>query len=94
MEQIEGYVSVIFPVKKSKNDNGKEYFYISFQRENSQVKVVCFSREQRLRLKKCKSESASCAISNVLKEDNGFKLTNSMTVKSETLAFAKNKNCK
>ena len=94
MQQIEGYVSGIFPVKKSKNDNGKKYFYIIFQRENSQVRVVCFSPEERLRLKKRKSESASCVISNVLKENNGFKLTNSMTVKSETLAFGKNKNCK
>ena len=94
MQQIEGYVSGIFPVKKSKIDNGKKYFYIIFQRENSQVRVVCFSPEERLRLKKRKSESASCVISNVLKENNGFKLTNSMTVKSETLAFAKNKNCK
>ena len=68
MEQIESYVLGISPVKKSKNDNKKEYFDISFQSENSQVKALRFPPEKWSRLKKYQSESTSCVISNVLKK--------------------------
>ena len=94
LEQIDSYVLGIHPVKKSKNDNKKEYFEISFQSENSQVKALCFPPEKWSRLKKYQSESTSCLISNALKENSDYKLTNSMTGKPKTLVFAKSENCK
>ena len=95
INNIEGYVLHISPIKHAKTDSSKTYFDLSFQTDNKNVRAVCFSPEKWQRLKKYQEDSTGCVISSVVQDSyktNELKLTNFSTIKPKTLVFSKEAN--
>ena len=93
INNIEGYVLDISPIKHAKTDPSRTYFDLSFQADNNNA--VWFSPEKWQRLKKYQKDSTGCVISSAVQDScktNEFKLTNFSTIKAKTLLFSKEEN--
>ena len=93
INNIEGYVLDISPIKHAKTDPSRRYFDLSVQADNNNA--VWFSPEKWQHLKKYQKDSTGCVISSAVQDScktNEFKLTNFSTIKPKTLLFSKEEN--
>ena len=77
--------------KRNPKEEPIQYFEMTFQTQNENLRAVCFSPEKRKRLAQFKNDGVSYVISNLIQSnEKEVKLTNDSTVKPKRVALPKN----